>query len=326
MRRGVVDRRARLIRSGAPALAAALLAAGAGYAHGAVQLRPELLNGVFGDYSRVAEAAASPAPLVPTELPAVRADEVLLISPGVEPRSRHGRYGIRLVWRQRASPFRIRATLVVERGRFRTLALLRREYRRLGFSAPKLVRVRGRQGLVFRRAPLTSEVAIVWVEDGRVHELSTGTPRRIPLSALRRLATGLDAIGPLLVGSTDQTLEHVTSAVGFTTPRTISLSLEFSGPCVDSAGAPVRGGLGGSAVALLAPVAGSTYSRSVQSLPGSSGFPPWTVNVSATIAPSSVAVDLRASVSVPPGGFFTNGATCDTGTQSLTLTPARALP
>lgn len=305
----------------AVAVPGALVSAGA--ANGAVpQVPSELLNGLFGAYSRFAESGASPAPLVPTYLPPVRPGEGLTADGGAEKGSTHGTLRFRIDWRKPANSSDSVGIVVIERARYRTLAALRRDYRRLGFGAPQPLRVRGARGFVYRRAPLTQEIALVWSERGLVHEVTTGKPRRISLSELRKIATALEPIGPLVIGSTDQTLDVVNSAVGFATPSTVSLSLDLSGTCVDASNATAAGRLGGGAVVLLAPRTGPSFSAATRSLPGSLNLPPWTVNVSGTVAPTSIALDLRASLSAPPGGYFPNGATCDTGPQVISLAPA----
>jgi hypothetical protein len=316
--------RVSLIVRAAGLLAVAVPAAlvGEGAAHGAVpQVPSDLLNGLFGAYSRFAESGASPAPLVPTYLPPVRRGEGLTTDGGAEKGSRNGKFRFRIDWRKASDPSVSVGIVVIERARYRTLAALRREYRRFGFGAPQRVQVRGVRGFIFRRAPLTPEIALVWVERGLVHEMATGKPRRIPLPELRRMATALEPVGPLVLGSTDQTLDVVNSAVGFATPSTISLSLDLSGSCVHPSNGTASGRLGGGAVVLLAPRTGPAFSVETRSLPGSLNLPPWTVNVSGTVAPASIAVDLRASVSVPPGSDFPNGATCDTGPQRIPLAP-----
>jgi hypothetical protein len=278
------------------------------------------LNGLFSVYSRFAESDALPAPLVPTYLPPVRAGEGVMADGGVEKGSRLGKHRLRIDWTKPPESSTSAGIVVIERGQFRNLAALRREYRRLGFGAPRAVRVRGARGFVFRRAPLTPEIALVWVERGVVHEMTTAKPRRIPLAELRKMAAALEPIGPLVLGSTDQSQDVVNSAVGFATPSTISLSLDLSGSCVDRSNA-AAGRLGGGAVVLLALRTGPSYSVETRSLPGSLGLPPWTVNLSGTVTPSSIALNLRASVSVPPGSNFPNGATCATGPQVISLAP-----
>lgn len=314
-------------------LVAALLSGlvGSSPAHGANHtLAPDQLNGVIGAYMRVAERNALPAPLVPTWIPPVARSEFLSTDMLVGRESRDGVSRLRFGWQLRSNPTIFRGVVTFHRGQYRTLRALRDGYRIFGFGPPRATRVRGKPALLFRKPPpLAAQTALVWMEAGLVHEIAAGQPRWTPLPRLRRMAEALEPISPLFGGSTDQTAPHVVSAIGFSTPGTVSLSMDLAGPCVDTTNTPISAGLGGGAVVLLAPRSGPTVSTTTQSVPGSHNLPPWNVNLTASVAPESIKLDLRALFSAPPAPgnvAFPSGGTCDTGAQSFTLTPIAPLP
>lgn len=133
-----------------------------------------------------------------TSFPPPRSGEIIDASGAGEPGK--AQYNLRFVWRKQAFPYTIRAIVLLQRGRVRTFGGLRSQLRRSGYTA-RPTRVRNRPALLFTRR-VSPGFYLAWAEQGFVYELLTGRPRAVPLTALRKIAAGLEPLSKLHVGST----------------------------------------------------------------------------------------------------------------------------
>ena len=91
---------------------------------------------------------------------------------------------------------------MLEGGSFKNMKAALRDGRRLGFKARR-TRVRGHRGYLFTRHLGSTQWMLVWVEDGRVYTLGTGTPRKVSLKQLRATAADLEHLGRYYIGTPD---------------------------------------------------------------------------------------------------------------------------
>ena len=255
---------------------------------------------VYGD---LAERRLSPAPLVPTTVPPSLAPIDRTITPGSS-RRRSG-YALRL------GGDGSDAIIVLERGAYKTIsAALRENTRRLGFKAQR-TRVRGRPGYLLTRRLGPTQRTLLWVEDGRVYTLATGTPRKVSLKQLRATATGLDHLGRWYIGAADPATSTEGNAV--TTERTVSVQATWEAQCVAPDGSP-QGVRVGSAKVTLLPHKANAFAFDIA--PNQVDTDAWSGNVSGTIAPAAITLNIRAT-----GSF--DGLLCDSGPLSFAI-PARS--
>ncbi len=223
----------------------------------------------FSVYQSMASKMPSPAPLVVTWFPAARSDEFIDATGGST--AGVAQYSLRFAWRKRDNPMVFRAIVFLQRGRVRTLGVLRRELR--GYTV-RPTRVRGRPALLFTRRG-SPGFYLAWVEQGRVHELLTGQPKRVALATLRRIADSLEPLGKLYVASAVTLPDgREAGAVGFATKSTVSLYVDFAGTCTNPDGTPSGvGTLLRSGQIDLAPLNGGAFAATFPSRSTDPRFP-----------------------------------------------------
>jgi hypothetical protein len=245
-------------------------------------------------FQRLDERNLRPAPLVPTTAPrSLRPLYQTLTTTGSR-----ADYAVRM-----ATPDSD-AIIVLERGVYRSLNAAVRAERKRGFTAAS-TRVRGRTArLLTRRSAPTTRI-LVWVEDGRVYWLASGTPRKVSLKDLRDTATGLQRLGGYFIGGHADP-NNSSEGDAATTDRTISMRVSWEANCGSEGDIRV-----GNAFAFMVPRSGSTFTVDIAQHRILSGD--WTGTVTGTIRPG--AIDLTADASA-----VIDGRTCISGPVSLTLT------
>jgi hypothetical protein len=257
---------------------------------------------VLGVYRELAARGLRPAPLVPTAAPPalVPLDRTLTGSPS---RRRSG-YALRLVHYGDNGPD---AIIVLERGAFKTMRAALRDGRRLGFKVRR-TRVRGHRGYLLTRHLGPTQRSLVWVEDGLIHTLATGTPRKVSLEQLRATAAGLEHLGRDYMG-TPANPENSSEGHAVTTDRAMTAYVTWEAQCVAADGSPAGIRAGSGRVGVI-PLQGNAFSFDIAQ--HRVGTDPWSGSVSGTISPAAIALTIRAS-----GSF--DGLTCDSGALSFTL-------
>jgi hypothetical protein len=256
---------------------------------------------VYDVFQNLAERRLSPAPLVPTTAPPLflPLDVKMINSQSL----RRGGYAVRLVHPNPGDT--PRALIRIAGGDFRSLAAGLKSEKRLGFRA-RSTRVRGRRGYVLTRSLRPRIVELLWAENGVVYSVGTATTRRVSLKQLRSVAAGLDSLEREYIGSVyDQNLQtDRLSAVLISTKRTVSGHLEWTGECRAPDGSPTTPRAGSMDLTLV-PRSGNAFSSPLRSLRDG-----WTGQVSGTVSPGAITLDLRATVNI-------GGDSCDTGQVSL---------
>ena len=259
--------------------------------------------GVLDVYQELAERQLHPAPLVPTTVPPSLAplDRTIATSGN---RRRLG-YGLRMA---ADGPD---AVIVLERGTFKTMRAALREARRLGFTARR-TRVRGRPGRLLSRHLGPTQRLLVWIEDGLVHSLGTGTARTVSRKQLRATAAGLDRLGSAYLGAPD---DPESSAEGWavTTEHTVSVRVSWEAQCV-APGASVAEIRVGTAQAITLERTADAFSFDIA--PHRVGTGAWSGAVAGTVSPAAIALTVQATGTI-------DGLACDTGSSSFRLRPLR---
>ena len=245
-------------------------------------------------YERLAERELQPAPLVPTTAPR----SLRPLYETLRPLGSRADYALR--FENGASD----AIIVLERGVYRSLNAAVRAERRRGFTA-KSTRVRGRAArLLTRRNGPTTRI-LVWVEDGEVYWLASGTPRKVSLKDLRDTATGLQRLGGYYIGGhADPNNSSEGDAV--TTDRAISMRVAWEANCGSERDIRV-----GNAFAFMVPRSGTTFTFDIAQHRILSGE--WNGTVTGTIRANAIDLTVDASAAI-------DGRTCASGPVSLTLT------
>jgi hypothetical protein len=247
-------------------------------------------------YEDLAERRLSPAPLVPTDIPASLAplDTTIASSPN---RRRSG-YGLRMARDSGGGG----AVILLEGGTFKTVSGALRDGRRLGFKARR-TRVRGHRGYLLTRHLGPTQWMLVWVEDRRVYTLGTGTPRKVPLKKLRATAADLEQLGSDYMG-THADPDNSSEGHVLTTEHAVTAWVTWEAPCAapDGSSAGIRAG---SARVTLLPFRANAFAFDIAT-------DPWSGTVSGTVAPAAITLTIQAN-----GSF--EGFTCDTGPLSITL-------
>jgi hypothetical protein len=140
------------------------------------------------------------------------------------------------------------------------------------------------------------------VERGVVYTLGSGTPRRVSLSELRKMAAGLERVGASYLGSSSDP-DSETSAVAVTTQRTVTLNLDFQANCA-APGSPYPSIRAGSTSVTLLERQGDSFAFDITR-------DGWEGSVTGAVAPSAITLDVRTS------GTF-DGMSCS-GAETLTL-------
>jgi hypothetical protein len=203
------------------------------------------------------------------------------------------------------------AVIVLERGTFKTMRAALRDARRLGFTGRR-TRVRGHPGRLLTRHLGPTQWSLVWIEDGLIHSLGTGTPRTVSRRQLRATAAGLDRLGRAYLGAPD---DPESSAEGWavTTEHTVSVRVSWEAQCVAPGASVAEIRVGTAQVTTLARTA-DAFSFDIASHRLGAGA--WSGTVAGTVSPAAIAVTVQATGTI-------DGLACDTGTSSFRLQPLR---
>jgi hypothetical protein len=207
----------------------------------------------------------------------------------------------------RPSEVGYRCAIVLERGAFTTVKGALRDGRRLGFKARR-TRVRGHRGYLLTRRLGPTQWSLVWVEDGRVYTLGTGTPRKVPLKRLRATAAALDHLERDYMGTPDDP-ESFSEGFAVTTEHAVTAQVTWDAQCVRPDGSPADVRVGSARVTMLRRRANAFSFDIAQHRVGTGA---WSGSVSGTISPAAVALTIRAT-----GSF--DGLICDSGPLSFAL-------
>jgi hypothetical protein len=263
-------------------------------------LAPSARADGFETLQDLAKQHLRPAPLVPTTAPRLFSDLRTSLSAG--PGIGKGGYGLRLVHYAPGGP--PDAVIALARGEYASLPAALRDFRRNGY-AKRTTRVRGKRAYLLAR---TRSRFIVWSEDGRVYTIGTGSPNKVPASALRAAAAGLEHLGVNYIGSffvpgTNNTSlggvlvtteHHVSGVVDWGTDNCVANG--FPGPAY-----------GGSATLMMLPIQGGAFSIALNGpLVKPAG---WSGTLSGTVSPAAIDLSLQGA------GTF-DGVSCDTGPMS----------
>lgn len=251
---------------------------------------------VLDEYQALVERELTPAPLVPTTVPAALGRiERAIESHGSRRRSG---YGLRFT---NSTPAGADAIVVLEGGSFKGMRGAVRAFRRAGFSTGR-TRVRGHAGRLLARS---GQRGLLWREGGVVYWVATGTLDTVSVRGLRRMAAGLDRLGGAFAGTGDGD-RYDTGAVIVTTATTVSVHVDWGAECFAADGS-ARAGRAGSKRFTLLPLAGAAFTAD---LAGRG----WAGTLSGAVREGAVDVEVRAARSA-------DGATCDTGPVAFTARP-----
>jgi hypothetical protein len=174
---------------------------------------------------RLVKLHLKPAPLVPTRAPTLLDDFDATFS--LSTVQRKGAFAWRLVHYTSGGPD---AIIAFSRGDEASLSSALRDRRGSRYRV-RDTRLRGRRAyLAIRKVGGSTEVIeLLWVEDGAVMSIATGTPRKVTVKDLRLTAAGLDRVVGSYLGSYFKPGSSNTSlgAVLVTTTRTITGNIEF---------------------------------------------------------------------------------------------------
>ena len=198
----------------------------------------------LSDVQDLASRNLTPAPLVPTAVP--RSLEPLDRTLTSSPSRRRSGYALRMVHYGGDGPD---AIIVLERDALKTVSAALRDARRLGFKARR-TSVRGHPGYLLTRHLGPTQWTLLWVEDGRIYTLGTGTPRKVSLKQLRATAAGLEHLGRGYLG-THADPENSSEGQAVTTDHTVSLRVSWEAQCVMPDGSPAGIRVGQAQVSVL---------------------------------------------------------------------------
>lgn len=282
----------------------ARIAGGAGVVIAVVALSPAPASGdALYTLQRLVKLHLKPAPLVATKAPALLSDFDGTLS--ITPVRRRGAYAWRLVHYTSNGPD---AVIAFSHGDESSLSRALHDRRGSRYRISN-TRVRGRRAYVAIRkvGGRTEVIELLWVEDGAVMSMATGTPRKVTLKGLRLTAAGLDRVVGSYVGSYFMPGSGNTSldAVLVATTHTITGVIEFgTDNCTfDGRSAAAHGS---SVSPIFLPLDGNAFTT-----PLTSG---WSGNAAGTVSRDSVEVHVTGTGTFPD-------AQCDLGDMSVTATP-----
>jgi hypothetical protein len=256
---------------------------------------------VLTEYQALAERRLSPAPLVPTAVPRSVAPLERTISPS--PSRRRSGYGLRVVNGAQT------AVVVLEGGSFKNMKAALRDGKRLSFKA-KRTRVRGHRGYLFTRHVGSTQWLLVWVEDGRVYTLGTGTPRKVSLKQLRATAADLEHLGRYYIGAPDDP-DNSSYGDAVTTDHAVTARVSWQAQCVLPGGSSTEIRVGNARVTML-PFHANAFTFDIAQ--NRDGTAPWSGTVSGTISPTAITLTIHATGTI-------DGMACDSGQLSFDLRP-----
>jgi hypothetical protein len=246
-----------------------------------------------------------PAPLVPTAAPRPLDDLRATLTDANH--AGKGGFSLRLVHYGSGGPD---AVVLLARDQFRSTPAALRYFRRGGYSK-RATRVRGKRATAFFRS---RELVLLWSEDGRLYTISTGTKRKVPVSALRAIAAGLDHLRSNYIGTYFQPGSNNTSfgAVMVATDGYVSGVVDWGTDNCSSNGFPAPA-YGGSATFMMLPLEGRDFSIPLND----PGVTPagWSGTLSGTVSAAAINLNLQGS------GTF-DQEICDTGPMAVSA-PAR---
>ena len=254
---------------------------------------------VLTEYQALAKRRLSPAPLVPTAVPRSVAPLDRTIAPS--PSRRRKGYGLRMTNGAQ------NAVVVLEGGSFKNVKAALRDGKRLGFKARR-TRVRGRRGYLFTRHLGPTQWLLVWVEDGRVYTLGTGTPRKVSLKQLRATAADLEHLGRYYIGAPDDP-DNSSEGEALTTEHAVTARVAWEAQCVAADGSPAGLRVGNARVTMLRHQ-GNDFTFDIAQHRAGTGA--WNGSVSGTVSPTAISLTIRATASI-------EGMTCDSGQLSFAL-------
>src|SRR3954447_14946605 len=237
---------------------------------------------------RLVKLHLKPAPLVPTKAPALLADFDQTFS--MAPVERKRAFAWRLVHYTPNGPD---AIIAFSRGDDASLSSALRDRRGRRYRI-RDTRVRGRRAYVATRkiGGRTEVIELLWVEDGSVVSMATGTPKKVTVKDMRFTAAGLDRLVGSYLGSYFKPGTSNTSidAVLVTTTHTITSVIEFgTDNCTYN---------GGSAAAH-----GSVASPTFLSLQRNTFTTPlmfgWSGSAAGTISPDAIEVHVTGTGAFP---------------------------
>jgi hypothetical protein len=150
----------------------------------------------------------------------------------------------------------------------------------------------------------------VWVEDGHVYSLGSGTPKKVSLKQLRATAAGLDPLEREYIGSFYDQERGDFSGVLVTTRHTVTGHVDWGSQCTANGTATTP--YAGSADFAVLRRTGNAFGFAIPPyLPDSTPYR-WEGSVSGTVSPNAIVLNIRAT------GTF-DGSSCDSGPVSVTL-------
>ena len=251
---------------------------------------------------RLVKLHLKPAPLVPTKAPALLSDFDRTLS--VSPVRRRGAFAWRLVHYTPSGPD---AVIAFSRGDEGSLSSALRDRRGSRYRISN-TRVRGKRAYsaIRRIGGRTEVIELLWLEDGAVMSMATGTPRKVALKDLRLTALSLERVvgsyggSYFMPGSGNTSLDAVLVA----TTHTITGVIEFGTDNCTFNGRPAAAH-GSSVSPTFLPLHGNAFTT-----PLTSG---WSGNAAGTVSRDSVEVHVTGT------GSFSE-AQCDLGDMSVTAT------
>jgi hypothetical protein len=254
---------------------------------------------VLTEYSDLAARRLSPAPLVPTSVPPslTPLDRTVSFSPS----RRKSGYGLRMVNGAQ------NAIIVLEGGTFKNMKAVFRDAKRLSFKVTR-TRVRGHRGYLLTRHLGPTQWELVWVEDGRIYTLGTGTARKVPLKRLRATAANLEHLGRDYIGAPADP-DNSSEGQAVTTEHALTARVSWQAQCM-APGATIAQIRVGNARVTMLPFKANAFTFDIAQ--HRIGTEPWSGSVSGTISPASIALTIHATGTI-------DGMTCDSGQLSFAL-------
>jgi hypothetical protein len=266
----------------------------------------------FSEYVSLGQLERTPAPLVPTRLP-----PVLENGDGVGTSLLYGEHGnvYELVYKHIAGigtrHEHVDEALILHDYGAVSLARTRRS---LGPTfTTSSTRVRGHQGYAVG-SHFTTVRALMWIEDGHVYELATGTPKTIGMGDLRSTANSLQH----LLGSFYAQLTGPADAEGgglevLVSERAVDLNAEWNATCT-APGAESPTARGGAVTIGWLPLSGGAFAPHPFAVASPDGQgPQWSGSMSGSASGAGGTITAQAAATL-------GAESCATGAMTVTLT------